>query len=536
MKNRYFRRTIFRTLAIVVVLFASVNASFMTGMNKNIGQYERSNPTVQNAPSAGGCQIFPQNNFWNVPVDNLPLHSMSAAWINSIGRTQGFHMDFGSGTWDGGPIGIPYNIISGSQVPHYTVDFYFPDDSDAGPYPIPATPAIEYGSDHHILSIDREDCRLYEIYDASKNSGLWSAGSGAIWDMHSNALRPDGWTSADAAGLPIFAGLARYEEVAAGKITHALRFTTECTGNYYIWPARHVAPHGSCTTPVPFGARFRLKAAYDISDYSPPAQIILQAMKTYGIVLADNGSPWYVSGAPSESWDNDVLHELDAVTGNDFEAVNTSGLMVDINSGKTNVIPVTFMDVPDSHPYWEDIEILYANGLTAGCSLTPLNFCPDQFMDRAQSAVFNLRGNYGTGYASPAAPWNRFADDWSAGTWAERWAEGMYNAGLTAGCATSPLRYCPWDQTPRAQAAVFGLKLKYGNSYAPPAATGTVFFDMTDTAYFGTKWAEKAYADGLLPDCGTDIGSGKPLFCPNDPLSRGLGAYMIVRARNLTMP
>jgi CSLREA domain-containing protein len=196
----------------------------------------------------------------------------------------------------------------------------------------------------------------------------------------------------------------------------------------------------------------------------------------------------------------------------------------------------SFADVPSSHQYWLDIEILYANGLTAGCSVTPLNFCPDQIMDRAQSAVFNLRGSFGTSYTPPAAPWDRFADDWSAGTWAERWAEGMWNAGLTAGCATSPLRYCPWDQTPKAQAAVFGLRLKYGNSYVPPAATGTVFFDMTNTAYFGTKWAEQAYADGLLPNCGTDIGSGKPLFCPNDLVSRGLGAYMIVRAKNLTMP
>jgi Cellulase (glycosyl hydrolase family 5) len=197
---------------------------------------------------------------------------------------------------------------------------------------------------------------------------------------------------------------------------------------------------------------------------------------------------------------------------------------------------VSFSDVPTSYPYWQDIEILYANGLTAGCSVTPLNFCPDQIMDRAQSAVFNLRGNFGISYVPPVAPWNRFADDWSSGTWAEKWAEGMYNAGLTAGCATGPLRYCPWDPTPRVQAAVFGLRLKYGNSYAPPAATGTIFFDLTDPAYFGTKWAEKAYADGLLPNCGTDTGSGQPLFCPDDPLTRGLGAYMIVRARNLSMP
>jgi CSLREA domain-containing protein len=196
----------------------------------------------------------------------------------------------------------------------------------------------------------------------------------------------------------------------------------------------------------------------------------------------------------------------------------------------------TFADVAPSHSYWLDIEILYANGLTAGCSVTPFNFCPDQIMDRAQSAVFTLRGNFGISYTPPLAPWDRFADDWSPGAWAEKWAEGMWNAGFTAGCATSPLRYCPWDQTPRVQAAVFGLRLKYGNSYVPPAASGTVFFDMTNTAYYGTKWAEQAYADGLLPNCGMDGGTGKPLFCPTDLVNRGLAAYMIVRAKSLTMP
>jgi hypothetical protein len=208
----------------------------------------------------------------------------------------------------------------------------------------------------------------------------------------------------------------------------------------------------------------------------------------------------------------------------------TSGDVYDV------IKTATFADTSSSNPYWQDIEILYANGLTAGCSTSPLNFCPNTVLDRAQLAVFTLRGNFGTGYTPPPPPWDRFADDWSPGTWAEKWAEGMYNAGFTAGCATSPLRYCPWDQTPKVQAAVFGLRLKYGNSYVPPAASGTVFADMTNTAYFGTKWSEQAYADGLLPNCGTDIGSGLPLFCPNDFLSRGLGAYMIVRAKNLTMP
>lgn len=287
------------------------------------------------SPSLGGCEIFPANNYWNTPVDALPVHASSDAWVNSIGRTRTFHMDFGSGTWDGGPIGIPYNLVSASSVTKSNVDFYYPSESDPGPYPIPANPKIEWGSDHHILLVDSDECKLYEIYDASKSGGKWYGGSGAIWDLSVNDLRPDTWTSADAAGLPILPGLARYEEVAAGVISHALRFTTNCTANTYIWPARHKAQSGSCTTPVPFGARFRLKASFDISGYSPQAQVILQAMKTYGIVLADNGSPWYVSGAPNANWNNDQLRELRDLTGDDFEAVDTDSLKLDNNSAGT---------------------------------------------------------------------------------------------------------------------------------------------------------------------------------------------------------
>ncbi|MBL8050735.1 MAG: hypothetical protein JNM46_05885 [Anaerolineales bacterium] len=318
-----------RTL-LFITLFAIIATPFSQPVYASEQQKVLANP-----PILSGCEIFPQNNYWNTPIDELPVHASSSAWINSIGATRGFHMDFGSGTWDGGPIGIPYNILSGSAVTKYSVNFYYPDESDAGPYPIPSNPLIEHGSDHHILTIDTDDCTLYEIYDAWKQGGQWFGGSGAIWDLNSNALRPDTWTSADAAGLPILPGLARYEEILAGEINHALRFTTNCTANYYIWPARHVAQSGSCSNPVPFGARFRLKANYDISGYSPQMQILLQAMKTYGIVLADNGSPWYVSGAPNQNWNNDMLHELDDLTGSDFEAVDTSSLMIDPNSAET---------------------------------------------------------------------------------------------------------------------------------------------------------------------------------------------------------
>jgi hypothetical protein len=289
--------------------------------------------TTSSGPTLVNCPMFPANNFWNAPVDTLPVHPQSDSWIDSIGRDEGFHMDFGSGEWDGGPIGIPYNVVAGSAVPKFEPEFYYPDESDAGPYPIPEDPKIEYGSDHHILVVDTETCTLYETYDMSFDGANWNGGSGAIWDLNSNALRPETWTSADAAGLPILPGLVRYDEITAGEIQHALRFTVEDTAGY-IWPARHLTSDPQNGIP-PMGARFRLKVDYDISGFPPEMQILLQAFKTYGIVLADNGSNWYVSGAPDERWDNDMLHLLDVLTGNDFEAVDTSVLMVDVDSGET---------------------------------------------------------------------------------------------------------------------------------------------------------------------------------------------------------
>lgn len=289
-------------------------------------------PYATSGPQIGGCPLFPADNFWNTPITNLPVHPQSDTWIDSIGRETGFHMDFGSGTWDGGPIGIPYNLVAANSLQKSAISFYYPEESDPGPYPIPANPLREYGSDHHILLVDTDTCKLYEIYDASEDSGQWNAGSGAIWDLTGNALRPETWTSADAAGLPILPGLARYDEIAAGEIRHALRFTIENTAGY-IWPARHQTSDPDPNLP-PMGARFRLKAGYDISGFPPEMQVLLRAMQTYGIVLADNGSNWYVNGAPDERWDNDMLHLLDILTGNDFEAVDTSLLLIDPGSGQ----------------------------------------------------------------------------------------------------------------------------------------------------------------------------------------------------------
>jgi len=290
------------------------------------------------AQSIFGCSMFPENSIWNVSVDSLPVDSHSDAWVHSIGTGKGLHTDFGSGTWDGGPIGIPYNA-SNNTTTKYDVDFHYGDESDPGPYPIPDSPLIEYSSDHHLLVVDQSSCVLHEMFDVSHNTdGSWSGGSGAIWDLNSNALRPADWTSADAAGLPILPGLVRYEEVEAGEINHAIRFTAHST-NSYIWPARHLTAGnpGVLTSTPPMGARFRLKASFDVSGYPAQMQVILRAMQKYGIILADNGSDWFITGAPDSRWDNDMLHLLDDVTGEDFEAVDESGLMVSADSGATSL-------------------------------------------------------------------------------------------------------------------------------------------------------------------------------------------------------
>jgi hypothetical protein len=265
-----------------------------------------------------------------------------------MGGTTGVHPDFGSGTWNGGPIGIPYTVVGGSQA-KVGITFDYADESDPGPYPIPSDAAIEGGSqstgDRHVLVLDRDNCILYETFSAyPQPDGSWQAGSGAIFNLRSNALRPRGWTSADAAGLPILPGLARYDEVASGEIRHALRFTAPQTRKEFIWPARHYASNLTAANYPPMGQRFRLKAGFDISRFSAGVQVILRALKKYGMILADNGSSWYISGAPDSRWNNDSLvSELRQVTGSDFEAVVESSLMVGPDSGQasSNAIPDT---------------------------------------------------------------------------------------------------------------------------------------------------------------------------------------------------
>jgi hypothetical protein len=285
-------------------------------------------PAVAGGPSLAGCPVFPADNAWNQRVDRLPVARNSATLIRSIGLGSGVHADFGSGTWDGGPIGIPYVVVDGTQrrVP---IRFDYADESDRGPYPIPPHAPIEGGrqsqGDRHVLIVDKTACKLYELYDAHPvDAGRsWHAGSGATWDLRSNHLRPKTWTSADAAGLPILPGLARYDEVAQGAIRHALRFTAPGTRTSYIWPARHQAGSSSSPSLPPMGLRVRLRKNVSLRGLPKQAKVIATAMKTYGLILADNGSPWYVSGAPDRRWDNDALHALGRLRGSDFEVVQT---------------------------------------------------------------------------------------------------------------------------------------------------------------------------------------------------------------------
>ena len=274
--------------------------------------------------SLAGRRPFPADNPWNTPIDQLPVDPNSDAIIASIGGSTGLHPDFGA-NWQGGPFGIPY-ILIGGDVGRVPVAFDYDDESDPGPYPIPSNAPVEGGlgssGDRHILVVDQDNWMLYELFAAYPNGSGWDAGSGAIFDLSTNALRPAGWTSADAAGLPIFPGLVRYDEVVEqGEILHALRFTVSRSRRAYVHPARHFASSYSDPDLPPMGMRVRLKAGFDISSFPPNVRVILQALKTYGMIVADNGSNWYISGAPDARWDDDELRTLGDVTGSDFELV-----------------------------------------------------------------------------------------------------------------------------------------------------------------------------------------------------------------------
>jgi hypothetical protein len=284
----------------------------------------------------GSCSVLPANNIWNTPVDTLPVLSNSASMVTTIGATRGFHADFGAGMWDGGPIGIPFITVPGTQT-KYPATFLYWDESDAGPYAVPLNAPIEGGSnstgDRHAIAVDVDNCILYELYRAFPQSASWTGDSGAIFDLNSNALRPVTWTSADAAGLPIMPGLVTYEEVLSGEIKHAIRFTVPQTRREYVWPARHYASSLTGTQYPRMGERFRLKASFDITPYPADVQVILRAMKKYGIMLADNGSAWFISGKPDPRWNDENLRTFSQLLGSNFEAVDATVLRIDANSG-----------------------------------------------------------------------------------------------------------------------------------------------------------------------------------------------------------
>ena len=310
------------SVGIALLLGGCVAASTGTSAGGGGG----SGPGLGPNASLQGRRPFPADNPWNTAVDQDAVDPNSDALIASIGLTTGLHPDFGA-DYNGGPFGIPYIVVNGS-TPLVNVTFDYSDESDPGPYPIPSDAPIEGGAssggDRHVLVIDRDHWKLYELYAAYPVTGSssWTAGSGAIFGLGSDSLRPAGWTSADAAGLPIFPGLARYDEVVEqGVVEHALRFTISHSRHGYVYPARHYASSDTSSDVPPMGMRVRLKAGFDISGFPPSARIILQALKTYGMIVADNGSNWYISGAPDTRWNDAELNTLKQVQGSNFEVV-----------------------------------------------------------------------------------------------------------------------------------------------------------------------------------------------------------------------
>lgn len=277
------------------------------------------------SPGIGDIIVFPDDNPWNWDISAHQVHPNSNNFIASIGKDKTLHPDFGT-IWNGAPIGIPYIVVSADQAEVPIVYTAYGDESDPGPFPIPLDTPIEGGpdgsGDRHVIAVDVDNQMLYELYNAFPVEGHWEAESGAKFDLSSNVLRPEGWTSADAAGLPIFPGLLRYEDVYIKKqINHALRFTVQSTQKKYIWPARHFASSSTDPNHPPMGLRFRLKSDFDISHFSEPIQVILLALKKHGMIVADNGSDWFISGSPDDRWDDDVLGELKSITGSYFEAI-----------------------------------------------------------------------------------------------------------------------------------------------------------------------------------------------------------------------
>lgn len=277
------------------------------------------------SPTVGACPVFPPDNPWNTDISDFPVDPNSDAYIASISAEgdEYLHADFGEDP----TYGIPYIVVDGDQPPVEINFVDYGDESDPGPYPIPEDAPVEAGGDRHVIAVDDANCMLYELYNAEWNGDGWDASSGAVWNLLSNELRPEGWTSADAAGLPIFPGLVRYDEIEAGAINHALRFTVSESQRAYIHPATHYASSSSDPDLPPMGLRLRLRADFDMSEYTGMARIILEALQTYGMIVADNGTSWFISGATDPRWDDEDLNQLKTVPGDAFEAVVTGEIV-----------------------------------------------------------------------------------------------------------------------------------------------------------------------------------------------------------------
>jgi len=292
--------------------------------------------TVGQLTSLNGFVPFPSTNLWNTDISSAPVDPNSANYINFIGSTVTLHADFGAGTFHNQTLGIPYQVVAGTQAKVAVTLGAFADESDPGPEPIPANALIEGypkpgNGDRHVLVLEKDGCWLYELYNAALKSGKWSADAADVWDMTINEQRPYTWTSADAAGLPVFVGLARYDEVAAGAINHALRFTLPSSQRAFVLPATHWASTNTNTNAPPMGLRLRLKASFDISGYPADDQVILTALKKYGMILADNGSAIFISGAPDNRWNNTNLNRLKQITASSFEVVQTGTIYTPAN-------------------------------------------------------------------------------------------------------------------------------------------------------------------------------------------------------------
>jgi hypothetical protein len=288
-------------------------------------------------PRIAGCPAFPANNWWNRDISRMPIHARSGQWLSHMSTSRKLHPDFGPSYGDGPNYGIPVTVVKPGHR-KVRVRFDYAGESDRVRYPLGKDTRVEGGrgsdGDKHTVVVDRGSCRLYETWNTSVRGGRWVAGSGAVWSLRSNALRPEGWTSADAAGLPILPGLLRWSEVRAGRVDHAIRFTTDVTSRHHLWPARHDAGSRASIAYPPMGARFRLDAGFSTSGMSPYAVAVVEAMKTYGLVLADNGSPWYFQGEQNARWPSRLVEELKRIPASEFVAVDTSSLRVSANSAQ----------------------------------------------------------------------------------------------------------------------------------------------------------------------------------------------------------